>query len=200
MVTNRRMQFAGSLVALVLPLMGLSGCATKGYVQKEIAAARSYTDERVTEARARADEAWAKASLAERLSSGDYSEVSMHQVQFAFDDYQLSPDNQALLDALAAEVAQHPRYGLEIRGYADGIGTNRYNLRLGRERADEVLRYLMMRHNVVPSRVALVSFGEEQPVADNETEDGRAQNRRVQVRLLEIKTTTEQPVSTIPAP
>lgn len=194
---NRRMlKFAGSVMAGAALIAPLTGCATKGFVQKEIAAARGYTDERSAEVRARADQAWNKASLAERLGSGNYTEVSTHQVTFAFDDFRLEPDMQAMLDQLATTLSTHPHYGIELRGYADATGTDRYNYRLGRERAEEVQRYLMTRHSVPSSRMAIISFGEESPVSDNDSEEGRAQNRRVQVRILAID--TSQPVSLMP--
>jgi outer membrane protein OmpA-like peptidoglycan-associated protein len=183
-------------VALLLPLV-VTGCATKGFVRKEIESAKSYTDTRVAEARARADQAWDKASLAERLGSNQYSEVATHQVQFAFDDFRLDMPAQGMLDQLAAQLTAHPHYGLEVRGYADAIGTDRYNYKLGRERADEVYRYLVIRHNVPTNRVATISFGEESPIADNESDEGRAQNRRVQVRVLAIDVPAA-PVSVVP--
>ena len=194
---NRRMlTAAGTVMASVALIAPLTGCATKGFVQKEIAAARGYTDERSAEVRARADQAWNKASLAERLGSGNYTEVSTHQVTFAFDDFRLEPEMQAMLDQLAATLTSHPQYGIELRGFADATGTDRYNYRLGRERAEEVQRYLVTRHNVPWNRMAIISFGEESPVADNDSEQGRSQNRRVQIRVLAID--TSQPVSLMP--
>src|SRR5262245_48020921 len=100
---------------------------------------------------------------------------------------------------MASELAAHRGYILEIRGFADATGPERYNFKLGRERADAVVRYLLDDHNVPTSRVATVSYGEESPVADNTSRDGRAQNRRVQVRLLEVKPPS-QPVSMTPEP
>lgn len=202
MVTNRGMQLAAghALMAAALVLV-VAGCATKGFVRKEVADARAYTDTQAGEARARADEAMNKATLAERLASGtlEYNEVSSHQVQFAFDDWQLESSAQSTLDQMATSISSHPRYVIEIRGYADEVGSNRYNYRLGHERADQVMRYLMTRHSVPSSRMAIISFGEDDPVADNSSEDGRAQNRRVQVRLLEEKV-QGQPVSVIETP
>ena len=196
MVTNRRLLSVAG--ALAFGVVILSGCATKGFVRREVEASRGYTDAKFAEAKTRADEAWAKASLAERLGSGDYTEVSVHQVQFAFDDFRLDGSAQGMLDQMASQLSSHPNFGLEIRGYADATGTDRYNFRLGRDRAEEVLRYMMLRHNVPTTRVATVSFGEENPIADNESEEGRSQNRRVQVRLLEINTGGTTPVSMIP--
>src|SRR5207302_7130669 len=118
MRNDAKMRAAVAPVAAVLALVAATGCATKGFVRQQIEETRAYADQRAAEARARADSAWAMASLAERLGSGDYSEVSTHQVQFAFDDYRLDPGAQGALDQLGAQLAAHPRYGLEIRGYA----------------------------------------------------------------------------------
>jgi len=196
MVANRRMRsIAGAAAVWAVGVLMLSGCATKGFVKSEVAGARGYTDTQVgtvrgevDQVRTRSDDAMTKATLAERLPSGqvDYNEVSSHQVQFAFDDYRLNPEAQSLLDGLVTELGSHPSYILEIRGFADATGSERYNYKLGRERADAVVRYLM-RHSVPTARIVTVSFGEEEPVADNSSRDGRAQNRRVQARLLEIK-------------
>jgi outer membrane protein OmpA-like peptidoglycan-associated protein len=202
MVTIRRTQsWTGSALVLLAGLATLSSCATKGFVRQEVASARTYTDTRVGEVRGDVDQVRARgdqtATLAERLAAGNFTEVSTHQVQFAFDDYRLEADAQSLLDQLAGQLASHPRYVLEVRGFADAIGSERYNYRLGRERADAVVRYLMTRHSVPTTRVTTVSFGEENPIADNESEDGRAQNRRVQVRLLELSGSST-PVSWVP--
>jgi len=197
MVTRTKINSAAvSAAAMALALVALSGCATKGFVRSEVANARTYTDTRVGEVRSDLDQVKA---LAERLATGpvELAEVSAHQVQFDFDDWKLKPEGQTMMDQLAAEIASHPKYVIEVRGYADATGTDRYNYRLGRERAEEVLRYLTTRHTLPTSRIAMVSFGEESPVADNESEEGRAQNRRVQVRLFEIKSPGE-PVAVAP--
>ncbi|MGH7723945.1 MAG: OmpA family protein [Candidatus Eiseniibacteriota bacterium] len=179
-----------------LAIVALTGCATKGYVNKQIAANNVTTETRIagvqTQAEAaqtRADEALAKATLAERLAAGtlDYREVSIHEARFDFDQYELTDDARAALDDMATRLSSYPRYVLEIRGFADATGPDRYNYMLGRERAESVERYLSTRHMVPPGRVAILSFGEEQPVADNESNDGRSQNRRVQVRLLDAQ-------------
>ncbi len=200
---------AWSAGALALALVVTSGCATNGFVRKQVGEAKgeskTYTDTQVGEVRGNLDQVRGDLTqvktLAERLATGnvELSEISTNQVQFAFDDWHIKPEAQTTLDGLAAELTAHPRYVIEIRGFADATGTDRYNYKLGRERADEVERYLMTKHNVPMSRVATVSFGEENPVAENTTRDGRAQNRRVQVRLLEIKTAGE-PVATTPTP
>ena len=207
MFTHRFKTFA-TLVASVLAIAALSGCATKKFVRQEVAGARGYTDTQVTavrtdldQVRTQTDAAMQRAQLAEKLASGqiEYTEVATNQVGFEFDDWRLSPEAQSTLDQMAGQIGSHPGYILEIRGYADARGTDRYNYRLGRERADEVYRYLMTRHSIPSTRVATVSFGEESPIADNESSEGRSQNRRVQVRLLDIKA-SDTPVSVVPQP
>lgn len=182
-------------LALVTVALGSVGCATKGYVRERVAEAQVANDTRMTaisadvsDAKARADQAMEKATLAEKLASGavDYTVVSTHEMRFAFDDYRLDDEAMGALDAMANSLVSRPRGVIEIRGYADARGEDRYNYRLGRERAESVERYLVTRHNVSPERIAVMSMGEESPVAENDTEDGRAQNRRVAARLLEI--------------
>ena len=77
----------------------------------------------VDQAQGRADEAYAKATLAERLANGyiEYEVVSTHRVQFDFDDYRLTSEAELVLDDLGAKLASYPRYVLEIRGYADEV-------------------------------------------------------------------------------
>lgn len=198
-----------TLVALALATaLVATGCATKGFVKSEVAQSKAYTDSRVGEARSelsagvqqaqsRADQAYEKATLAERLANGHiaYEVVSTHRVHFDFDDYRLTSEAQSVLDDLGAKLSSYPRYVLEIRGYADATGSNRYNFRLGNERAQSVQRYMMTRFQVPATRVAIVSFGEEEPMANNDTRAGREQNRRVQVSLLDVKRDAGEPVA-----
>ncbi|HET9327517.1 MAG TPA: OmpA family protein [Candidatus Eisenbacteria bacterium] len=199
----RRMDsVAGSVLALALVGVGLTGCATKGFVRQQVAESKAYTDTKTGEVSGRVDQVGTRAdqanALAERLAAGQYTEVATHQVQFEFDDYKLGSAAGSTLDQIGSVLASHPRYALEVRGYADAKGTDRYNYKLGRERAEEVVRYMMAHHNVPMSRIAMVSFGEESPVADNSSTDGRAQNRRVQVRVLELN--TNPPTAAMPTP
>jgi peptidoglycan-associated lipoprotein len=187
----------GWTIVLLLVSAGTlgAGCATKGYVNKQVAASNEATESKLSgvrtdldQVRVKADQAYDKATLAEKLASGtiETQEVEARDVHFAFDDSRLDGEGQASLDELANQLTAHPRYVLEILGYADATGPERYNYRLGEERAASVERYLLTRHTVPPGRVAVVSFGEEGPVADNQSNDGRAQNRRVHVRLLDV--------------
>lgn len=195
---------AASILLLAPALLVGTGCATKGYVNKQVASANRHSDSLFAEAQGdarraqtSADAAMEKATLADQIASGavEYEEIAVYQVGFDFDDIALNDAGMGELDALGGRLPSFPGYVLEIRGYADATGEDRYNYRLGRERAETVQRYLMSRYSVPTTRMALVSFGEEEPLGDNSSSDGRAQNRRVQVRLLDAKAKDDKPLA-----
>lgn len=181
-------RFVAAPVALLALGLLAGGCATKGYVKQRVAESEARTDASISTVRTTADQALERATLAEKLASGqiDYTVVSTHEARFAFDDFRLDPEAQTVLDDMVTKLASNPRTVIEIRGYADAQGEDRYNYKLGRERAESVERYLISRHTVPPQRIAVMSFGEDDPVSDNTSEMGRAQNRRVTARVLEI--------------
>jgi len=107
------------------------------------------------------------------------------KVKFGFDEDTLSPEGKAALDEVAGQlVAANESVYVEIQGHTDATGTDDYNLELGYERAQAVLRYLNMRHGVPLHRMSAISHGETAPVADNSSRDGRVQNRRVVLVVL----------------
>lgn len=103
--------------------------------------------------------------------------VSFDDVQFDFDKYSLKPDTFALLDQAVQVLQQNPTLKIRIEGYSCNIGTVKYNLALGKRRANAVREYLV-RHGVPANRLTTVSFGESQPKYDNRKEDTRRLNRR----------------------
>jgi outer membrane protein OmpA-like peptidoglycan-associated protein len=188
-----------SFVALPITLLALGvltvGCATKGYVKQRVAESEARTDASINvvksdlaETRTIADQAMEKATLAEKLATGaiDYTVVSTHDAHFAFDDFRLDSESMSVLDNMVSSLSSRPRTVVEIRGYADAQGEDHYNYRLGRERAESVERYLVSRHSIPPARIAVMSFGEDDPVSDNTSDSGRAMNRRVTARVLEL--------------
>ncbi len=188
-------RFVAPPIALLALGLLTARCATKGYVKQRVAESEGRTDASINVVRSDvvatrtiADQALERATLAEKLASGaiDYTVVSTHEAMFAFDDFRLDGEAQTVLDDMVTRRAARPRTVIEIRGYADASGEDRYNYRLGRERAESVERYLVSRHMVAPARIAVMSFGEDDPVSDNNSDMGRAQNRRVTARLLEI--------------
>jgi peptidoglycan-associated lipoprotein len=73
---------------------------------------------------------------------------------------------------------------LEIEGHTDSAGTPEGNYRLGMQRAEAVKRYIYEQHQVPLHRINVISYGEDKPIAPNKTRDGRAQNRRVVIKVL----------------
>ncbi|HSH57768.1 MAG TPA: OmpA family protein [Halomonas sp.] len=101
-------------------------------------------------------------------------------VTFAFDSAELRPGAAAELNQVARTLNDNPEVRVTIAGHTDSIGTNEYNLGLSQERADSVASYLMSQ-GVAGVRMRTVGYGEERPVATNETDAGRAMNRRVEI-------------------
>ena len=105
-------------------------------------------------------------------------------VFFQVKKWELLPEEAAKLDELAAQIKDRNGFLLEIEGFASADGDTQLNDRLSEARSEAVRRYLAERHSVPLFRMSLLGFGESRPVADNETKEGREQNRRVEVRLL----------------
>lgn len=101
-------------------------------------------------------------------------------VTFAFDSSELRPGAEYELNQVAATLNDNPEIRVTIAGHTDSIGSNQYNLGLSQERADSVASYLMSQ-GVAGDRMRTVGYGEERPVATNETDEGRALNRRVEI-------------------
>ncbi|MDV6318417.1 OmpA family protein [Chromohalobacter sp. HP20-39] len=106
-------------------------------------------------------------------------------VTFAVDSSELrAPARQALNDATAV-MRKYPKTRITVAGYTDSTGSAAYNQRLSERRAQSVADYLNQ-GGVAASRIDTVGYGENQPVASNETESGRAQNRRVEITLTPV--------------
>jgi len=120
-----------------------------------------------------------------RIANMDkYRLADQAAVSFAFNSDALSEQDMSTLDAVAASVATPQRgYLIELQGFTDNIGTEKYNLELSDRRVESVLRYLVTKR-VPLYRISLVGLGTADPVSDNQTAAGRAQNRRVEIRVL----------------
>src|ERR1019366_7145352 len=114
----------------------------------------------------------------------DYKPVANVSATFGFDKAVLTRDDQAQLDAFAAQLGTQKSYILEVTGGTDSVGPAQYNYELSQRRADAVVQYLAAKYNIQPHRFYLIGIGKDQYVADNKTPAGRKENRRVQVRLL----------------
>ena len=164
-----------------------------GRLGSEITEVRGRADRAQSQADAalaRAEEANTRVTNSEqsvnnlRTNLDKYSLQNTATVNFNFDSYQLTPEARASLDALAAQIKDRENFILEIQGFADAIGSDAYNNQLTERRADSVRRYLAEFHNIPLFRMHMLGFGEVRAVADNSTREGRAQNRRVEIRLL----------------
>lgn len=102
------------------------------------------------------------------------------QVNFAFDSAALTPSAEALLDPVAKALTDDPDLKIGIEGHTDNVGSDAYNLRLSRERANSVAQYLLA-NGVRDSQIHTQGFGEQKPIASNDTEHGRLVNRRVEI-------------------
>jgi outer membrane protein OmpA-like peptidoglycan-associated protein len=103
--------------------------------------------------------------------------VSFDDVQFDFDKYNLKPETFALLDQAVQVLEQNPTLKVRVEGYSCNIGTVKYNLALGKRRANAVREYLV-RHGIAANRLTMVSYGESKPKYDNSKKETRKLNRR----------------------
>ena len=104
---------------------------------------------------------------------------------FAISQSTLPDEVRAYLDQFVADLRGLPIASfVEIEGHTDAAGTPENNARLGMQRADNARRYLHEAHQLPLHKMGIISYGEDQPVAPNDTAEGRAQNRRVVLRVL----------------
>jgi OOP family OmpA-OmpF porin len=101
-------------------------------------------------------------------------------VNFEFDSAQLTPNAQNVLNGVAERLVNNPDVRVSIEGHTDSRGSDQYNKDLSQRRAESVATYLNQR-GVEANRMRAVGYGEERPVATNDTEEGRFQNRRVEL-------------------
>ncbi|HAT3781502.1 peptidoglycan-associated lipoprotein Pal [Serratia marcescens] len=98
-------------------------------------------------------------------------------IHFGFDKFQVSPENEEVLDEHAEYLLQHPNYTVTIEGHADERGSSEYNIALGERRARAVEVYLRSK-GVLSQQIVIVSFGKEKPAAFGHTPEVYAKNRR----------------------
>jgi len=114
----------------------------------------------------------------------NYRVVNETSVQFGFDKDTLTKDAKAALDQLATNIPNTKGYIIAVEGGTDSVGDAEYNYGLSQRRADAVIQYLAAQHNVPAHKIYLIGLGKDKPVDSNKTREGRAKNRRVDVRLM----------------
>jgi peptidoglycan-associated lipoprotein len=111
--------------------------------------------------------------------------LSEDQGNFKFGKIDLPDEAKGALDEMIARIKADPQGAyFEIEGHTDNVGDKLTNDKIGVERAENVKRYLYEQHQIPLHRMNVISYGEEKPIAPNNTRDGRAQNRRVVIRVL----------------
>jgi len=111
--------------------------------------------------------------------------LSEDEGQFKSGKSTLPDDAKAKLDDLVGKLKADPNGAyFEIEGHTDALGTQAANEKIGLERAEAVKRYLFEQHQIPLHRINVISYGMDKPVASNKTREGRAQNRRVVIRVL----------------
>lgn len=109
--------------------------------------------------------------------------VVLHGVNFVSGSDKLLPESLAILDEVAASLLKHPNMVVEVAGYTDSTGSKAFNERLSYKRAKSVRSYLITK-GVAPENLVAKGYGPANPVASNSTAQGRAENRRVEMRIL----------------
>ncbi|MEH3037601.1 MAG: OmpA family protein [Sphingomonas adhaesiva] len=106
-------------------------------------------------------------------------------INFAYNSANVEPQFRATLDRVASVLADYNQTYIDVYGHTDSTGSDSYNQGLSERRAISVADYLSS-HGVAPARIATRGFGETQPIASNETEEGRAANRRVEIKIVPV--------------
>ena len=134
----------------------------------------------------------------------NYRVVTETAVHFGFNKDNLTKTAQDALDQLSTDVASAKGYIITVEGGTDSVGNADYNYSLSERRADSVIQYLASKHSIPAHKIYLIGLGKDKPVESNKTADGRAKNRRVDVRLMtnsaDSTTPAQQPATPAPAP
>jgi len=131
------------------------------------------------------------------INLDNYHPVAETAVHFGFDKDNLTKDAKDAIDQLAASVATTRGYIITVEGATDSVGSADYNYALSERRANAVIQYLAAEKNVPAYKIYLIGLGKDKPVDSNKTRDGRAKNRRVDIRLM---SNTEAGTTPAPAP
>ena len=157
--------------------------------QKAEAAGKSASDARsaAEAAAASAKEVGSRVEAVDKFNRRLVYEVTLSEDQgnFKFGRTELPDEAKARLDEVISQLKTDPKgVFIEVEGHTDNVGDKEINERIGLERAEAVKRYIYESHQVPLHKINVISYGEEKPVAPNKTRDGRAQNRRVVIRVL----------------
>jgi len=109
--------------------------------------------------------------------------IVLRGVHFDFDRSEIRSDSRPVLDEAASALKENSNVRISVEGHTDNVGSDAYNEKLSVRRAEAVFRY-MVNQGISPERMEVIGYGESRPVADNDTDSGRAQNRRVELHVV----------------
>jgi outer membrane protein OmpA-like peptidoglycan-associated protein len=125
------------------------------------------------------------ASLAGTVENLDnYKPIAESSVHFGFDKADLTKKAKEALDQLGDQISTAKHFIIEVEGSTDSTGDADYNYQLSKRRADAVIQYLADKYQIPAHKIYLIGLGKDKPVEKNNTTEGRAKNRRVDVRLM----------------
>jgi peptidoglycan-associated lipoprotein len=153
----------------------------------ELSQAAQAAHNAANEAANTANSAVSKADAIDKASKRLVYEVVLNEDEgnFKFGKTALPDEAKAKLDEMVNMLKSDPKNAyFEIEGHTDNVGDKKINERIGMERAEAVKRYLYEQHMIPLHKMNVISYGEEKPIAPNKTKAGRAQNRRVVIKVL----------------
>lgn len=175
----------------------VSGCATRQWVSEQVASLdqrMTATEHRMTAAEYRIGEVDAKVN--ETLARFNNLRMERQFVlnlkdgsEFTSGSSRLSEDGKRAVAGFLSDIESTEGLVFLVAGHTDGVGSDEKNYELGQKRAASVARHLI-KQGIDPFRVTAVSYGEENPVADNQTTEGKRQNRRIEIRVYREGFTT----------
>lgn len=170
----------------------------------QVDAKTAEVDQKAQAAGQRADQAQTVANNAVRgvdklqsvvVNLDNYRVVTETSVHFGSTKDLLTKDAKAALDQFTTDLPNTKGYILTVEGGTDSYGESGYNYDLSNRRADAVIQYLAAQHNVPAYKIYAIGLGKDKPVDSNKTNEGRAKNRRVDVRLMTVSTDTTTPAT-----
>src|SRR5579883_671177 len=192
-------------IFLAATLAASVGCASKKYVRNETTplinktnelddlTAKNTKDIKDVDARAQAGIQAVQAKAATRrvdvltntvINLDNYRPVAETSVHFGFDKDNLTKKAKEALDQLATDIPNTKGYIVTVEGGTDSVGPSDYNYGLSERSANAVIQYLASQHNVPAHKIYVIGLGKDKPADSNKTAEGRAKNRRVDVRLM----------------
>ena len=188
-----------AVVAIVgIAFLGATGCATKASVQQETVVIQEQIEPEPIEFSSfeevdvepldpcsTLENAMARAA---QLTNDSYFGATEYDgdIQFEFDKYALSAEAKATIDAVVAPLVEANKdIFIELQGHTDDFGSDEYNFQLGLARARAAMGYLYSQYGISFQSMNCFSCGESKPIADNDGPEGRAENRRVTIVVIE---------------